>query len=68
MEDIERLKDRLQNIQSVEPIITSLRTIAASGWRISMRRLQACRRYVEILTRAVAEVVPHVPENALQGP
>ncbi len=68
MEDIERLKERLENIQSVEPIITSLRTIAASGWRVGMRRLQACRRYVEILTRALAEVLPYAPEEALQGP
>lgn len=68
MEDIERLKERLENIQSVEPILTSLRTIAASGWRTSISRLQACRRYAEIVRHTIAEILPHVPAYALQGP
>ena len=34
MEDLERIKERLDNIRSIQPIITSLRTIAAgSNWR-----------------------------------
>lgn len=66
MEDIERIKDRLGNIQSVEPIITSLRTIAAGGWRLSMRRLGGCRDYVETLAQVIAMLFPALPDAVLQ--
>lgn len=54
MEDLERIKERLENIQSVEPIITSLRTIAAGGWRTALRHAQAARQYVEHITEVLA--------------
>jgi F-type H+-transporting ATPase subunit gamma len=67
MEDIERIKERLDNIESVEPIITSLRTIAAGGWRLSMRRLGGCREYVEALSHVVAMLFLSMPNGVLQG-
>lgn len=66
MEDIERIKERLDNIRSVEPIITSLRTIAAGGWRLALRRLGATRQYVEHLREVLAVLVPHVGPEELQ--
>lgn len=65
MEDIERIRERLENIQSVEPIITSLRTIAAGGWRLAQRRLQATSNYVESLTDILGTLVPLVTEEDL---
>lgn len=66
MEDIERIKERLDNIQSVEPIISSLRTIAAGGWRLSLRRLGGCRDYVNTLAQVIAMLFPALPEAVLQ--
>ena len=65
MEDIERIKTRLDNIQSVEPIITSLRTIAAGGWRLSLRNTQASRQYVDHLSRILAPLLPRMSAAAL---
>ena len=65
MEDIERIKSRLENIQSVEPIITSLRTIAAGGWRLALRNTQTSRLYVENLSHALAGLLPQVGRGAL---
>lgn len=66
MDDIERVKDRLANIESVEPIITSMRTIAAGGWRLALRRVQASRLYVESLSGVMATLLPHVGMQQLQ--
>lgn len=66
MEDIERIKERLENIQGVEPIVSSLRTIAAGGWRLSLRRLNGCREYVNTLTQVVAMLFPSLPSAVLE--
>jgi len=47
MDDIERIKEQLENIQGVSPLITSLRTIAAGGWRTALKHLQAAEGFCE---------------------
>ncbi|MBC7235398.1 MAG: F0F1 ATP synthase subunit gamma [Chloroflexi bacterium] len=54
MEDIERVRERLENIRSVEPIISSLRTVAAGGWRQALRRLRVAQIYVDNLSAVLA--------------
>jgi len=66
MEDLERIKERLGNLQSVEPILTSLRTISASGWRLALRRLRNVERYAEHLRDTLAALLDHVPPSALE--
>ncbi|MGI5916158.1 MAG: F0F1 ATP synthase subunit gamma [Anaerolineae bacterium] len=65
MEDIERIKERLENIQSVEPIITSLRTIAAGGWRTALRHQESATSFADNLAEVLAVLLPHVSEEAL---
>lgn len=60
MEDIERIKERLENIQSVEPIITSLRTIAAGGWQLALRRVRASERYMKNLSEVLATLLRYL--------
>ena len=63
MEDIERIKERLENIQSVEPIVSSLRTISAGGWQAALRGLEASRLYVEHLSDVLAATRPHLSRS-----
>ncbi len=49
MEDIERIKQRLDNVQGVSPILTALRNIAAGSWRVARTRLEAARIFSEEL-------------------
>ncbi len=65
MDDLENIKDHLQNIRSVEPIINSLRTISAGSWRVALRRLRVAREYTEHLSQILARVLPEVPEKML---
>jgi len=66
VEDIERIKERLENIQSVEPIIGALRTIAAGGWRLAVSRLEASAEYAENLSAILAALLPRIPARRLE--
>jgi F-type H+-transporting ATPase subunit gamma len=64
MADIERIKERLDNIRSVEPIISSLRTISAGGWQAALRSVQSARLYVDHLTAVLAATRPFIGHRA----
>ncbi|MEA3408406.1 MAG: FoF1 ATP synthase subunit gamma [Chloroflexota bacterium] len=66
MEDIKGLGERLDNIESVRPIVGSLHTIATGGWRVALSRMRASSRYVEILEDVLAVLLPRVPSRALE--
>jgi F-type H+-transporting ATPase subunit gamma len=61
VEDIERIKERLDNIGGIQPIISSLRTIAAGSWHGALRRLQGLREMAASLLEVLADVRPYVP-------
>jgi F-type H+-transporting ATPase subunit gamma len=61
MEDIERIKDRLDNIESIRPIVSTLKTIAASCWRMAIKRLEAARSYARQVEELISVVMPHLP-------
>ena len=64
MEDIERIKERLENIQGVEPIVSSLRTISAGSWQAALRGLDASRQYVEHLSAVLSATRPHLSRGS----
>mgnify|MGYP001136978083 CR=1 FL=1 len=57
MEDIERIKQRLDNVQSVAPILTALRNIAAGSWHMARARLEAAFGRTSETARAVAAII-----------
>lgn len=67
MESLEQTKARLKNIRSIEPILIALRTIALSGLRTTLRRLEnACFYYTQlqrVLGLALARL-PHYSSSA----
>jgi|YNPNPStandDraft_1061719.scaffolds.fasta_scaffold08474_7 F-type H+-transporting ATPase subunit gamma len=65
MEDLERIKEHLENIRSVEPIISALRTIAAGGWRLALKRLRNTARYTESIGQVLALLLPRIPPGKL---
>jgi F-type H+-transporting ATPase subunit gamma len=65
MQDIEGIKAHLENLHSVEPIITSLRTIAAGSWRMALQHAQAADEYVSTLSEVLAVLLPRIPYRAL---
>ena len=67
MEDIERIKNRLDNIEGVAPILTALRNIAAGSWRLARTRLEASRAFTEELSNIARSVQPLV-EGVARAP
>lgn len=67
MEDIERIKDRLDNIASVGPIVNSLRVIAAGTWRAALRHLQSADAYIAHLSEVLAVVLPGLPPGGQEA-
>lgn len=51
---IEAVQARLQNIESVKPLLEALRTISLSSWRSSLRVIHQCEHYISSLTRLLS--------------
>ena len=66
MEDLERIKKRLDNIRGVAPILTALRNIAAGSWRLARVRLDAARGFAEELSNIARALSPVLPASALK--
>jgi F-type H+-transporting ATPase subunit gamma len=68
MEDLERVQARLDNIRTVEPILSALRTISLGSWQAALRKSTSVRRYGERLTAMLPLLVPHLPATRRAGP
>ncbi|MBC7252084.1 MAG: F0F1 ATP synthase subunit gamma [Anaerolineae bacterium] len=64
MEDLERAQVRLDNIRSVEPILSALRTISLGSWRAALKRREVARRYQERLGNMLPALSPHLRTRA----
>lgn len=66
MEDLKGLQERLENVESIRPTVSSLFSIATGGWRVSLSRLRSSSRYVEILEEVLAVLLPRIPSGTLE--
>ncbi len=60
MEDLEYAKTRLDNVRTVEPILSALRTISLGTWQAALKRKDNVHRYAERLTAILPALLPHV--------
>ncbi len=60
MEEIERALERLENVQSVKPILSGLRTISLGGWQAAVRRKTGVQAYAERLKLMLPPLLPHL--------
>ncbi len=63
MDDPSRTEERLENIQSVEPILSALRTVSQASMQTAKRRLRGAARYGEDLV----EMASWLPERDQRG-
>jgi F-type H+-transporting ATPase subunit gamma len=64
MEDLERAKTRLNNVRTVEPILSALRTISLGTWQVALNRKETVHHYAERLTAILPVLLPHVQARA----
>ena len=60
MEEVERARERLENIRGVKPILSGLRTISLGSWQAALKRRSRVRAYGERLTAVLPALVPHL--------
>ncbi len=60
MQEVERARDRLENIRSVKPILGGLRTISLGSWQAALKRRSGVQNYAEQLKGMLPWLVPHL--------
>jgi len=60
MEEVERARERLENIRSVQPILNGLRTISLGSWQAALKRRSGVQTYAEQLKAMLPVLAPHL--------
>lgn len=60
IEELERLKSRLKNIQAVEPILGALRTISLGNRLLALNKGRNVDQYAQRLLHILAPITPHL--------
>ncbi len=63
MEDLERVQTRLENIRTVEPILSALRTISLGSWQAAQKQQTAIQRYTRQLLKVLPALLPYLPSS-----
>ena len=63
MIELDRAQARLQNIRSVQPILSALHTISLGSWQAALNRQGWVRRYIEHLETLLPQVTAHLPSS-----
>jgi ATP synthase F1 gamma subunit len=70
--DIERVQNRLSNVQSVEPLLGALRTISLGAWQIALRHLSNLeivgKDYQYVLAALSPYLVEYLPKKITPTP
>jgi F-type H+-transporting ATPase subunit gamma len=60
MPDAERIRERLDNISTVKPVLDALRTISLSSWQAAQRRRETLSTYAQQLQGLLPILLPHL--------
>ncbi|HOT92374.1 MAG TPA: F0F1 ATP synthase subunit gamma [Anaerolineae bacterium] len=63
-QDLERIRNRLDNIRSVGPILAALRTISLGSWQMALNRLRGLEGYGGRLLALLPAVLPYLQKPA----
>lgn len=67
MADQERIQARLQNIRTVEPILSAMRTISLGSWQGALNRQARLRPFGERLIALLPAVLSHLPRRRVRA-
>jgi F-type H+-transporting ATPase subunit gamma len=66
MQDIEEIRERRDNVEAIEPIVTSMRTVSAGGWRQALQRRDASVAFCVYAEWVLSVTAPYVPARTLE--
>ncbi len=67
MPDAERLRERLENIRTVRPVLEALRTISSGSWQAALRRRKTLSAYARRLQAVLPILLPHLDSPSRLG-
>lgn len=59
-QNFERAKSRLNNIQTIQPLLTALRTMSMGAWQMANNKIAFMKKYEEYYYRILIEILPYV--------
>jgi F-type H+-transporting ATPase subunit gamma len=68
MIELERAQARLENIRSVQPILSALHTISLGSWQMALNQRGRVQRYAERLETLLPLVMAHLPSPPFHPP
>jgi F-type H+-transporting ATPase subunit gamma len=67
MQELERIQARLENVRSVEPLLSAMRTISLASWQAALKQKANAQRYAEHLLHNLPCVLPHLGRGGEQA-
>ena len=64
-QNVERAKTRLDNIQSIEPLLGSLRTISMGAWQVAINKIAKINAYEAFYNQILLEILPKINQSTL---
>lgn len=62
----ENAKSRLNNITSIKPLLSALRTLSMGTWQMALNKLSKMHQFQEQFDQILAKILPKINENQLR--
>ncbi len=59
-QNLEKANSRLNNIQTIEPLLGALRTMSMGAWQMANNKIARMKQYEQNFHQILAEVLPHI--------
>ena len=66
-QSFERALSRLDNIETIEPLLSALRTMSLGAWQMANRKLANLIHYEDYLDQILFEIIPLITPKASRG-
>lgn len=63
----ERAQSRLDNIQSIDPLLSALRTLSMGAWQMALHKLAKIQSYEKNYSHFLAEILPHISDKRFKS-
>ncbi len=62
-QNFEQAKSRLNNIQTIQPLLTALRTMSMGAWQMANNKIAFMNKYEKNYDRILNEILPHIAQK-----
>jgi len=66
IENFERAKSRLNNIQAIEPLLSALRTLSMGAWQMAIKKITQMEQFEVYYNRILTEILPELESPSIR--